>query len=116
MLRSEKFSPLYRQIYNDIQSKIVGGELAPHSPIPTQVELANLYNVSEVTSKRALKELANDGLIYRSRRKGSFVRDRASDNPSKSESSRIERIYLVCFPTTRYRAFSHPFFMNLING
>ena len=57
-------------MYEQIQS----GELAPESRVPTEKELSEKYQVSRITSKRALTELEQNQLIYRIQGSGSFVR------------------------------------------
>lgn len=66
--------PLYQQIFNDLREQILSKERAIDSQLPTEKELSEQYNVSRITSKRALNELEQEGLIYRVRGKGSFVK------------------------------------------
>ena len=65
--------PLYQQIFHDLQQAIADGSLPVDSQVPTEKELSTKYQVSRITSKRALTELEQLGLIYRVRGKGSFV-------------------------------------------
>ena len=64
---------VYRQIYNDLMEKIIGGQYAAGDRIPSETELCDTYGVSRITSKRALDLLADEGLIIRKPGKGSFV-------------------------------------------
>jgi len=66
--------PLYSKIFDDLKAKIVSGEYAAEQQLPTEIELAEMYGVSRITSKRALIELEREGLIYRKRGSGSFVK------------------------------------------
>lgn len=66
--------PLYQQIFDHLKKQILSGELAPEAQLPTEKELSEKYQVSRITSKRALTELEQAGLIYRLRGKGSFVK------------------------------------------
>lgn len=66
--------PLYLKILNDLKKKIFDGELRPGDQLPTEKELSETYKVSRITSKRALSELEKNGLIERTRGKGSFVK------------------------------------------
>lgn len=61
--------PLYQTIFNDLQTAILTGELPVDSQLPTEKELSRTYKVSRITSKRALTELEQLGLIYRVRGK-----------------------------------------------
>ncbi|WP_274365104.1 GntR family transcriptional regulator [Paenibacillus thermotolerans] len=74
LLNGEK--PLYSQIFEILRSRIVRGEYTADQQLPTEVELAEQFNVSRITSKRALIELERVGLIYRRRGSGSFVKNR----------------------------------------
>lgn len=65
--------PLYKQIIEDILSRIHDGTLQPGDRIPSERELAEQYLVSHITSKNALAELADKGYITRQKGKGSFV-------------------------------------------
>lgn len=65
--------PLYLQIYSDIKKDIETGVLKPGDQIPTEIELMKQYEVSRITVRNSLKKLTNEGLLERSRGKGSFV-------------------------------------------
>ncbi|MGX7024430.1 GntR family transcriptional regulator [Vagococcus hydrophili] len=71
-----KNQPLYKKIYQDLKKQIFTGELVEDAQLPTELELSEMYEVSRITSKRALVELETEGLIYRVRGKGSFVKKR----------------------------------------
>jgi GntR family transcriptional regulator of arabinose operon len=65
--------PLYEKIYIDLFNQIKSGQLKSNDRVPSEKELANQYQVSRITSKKALEKLAQIGLIERIRGKGSFV-------------------------------------------
>ena len=62
--------PLYRQIYRDIERRISTGELGYLAKVPILPELCKMYGVSEAPVRRALDELARDGLIIKQRGRG----------------------------------------------
>lgn len=64
---------LYKKIANDIKHQILSGVLKPDEKLPTELELSKHYDVSRITSKKALNILQEEGLIYRVRGSGSFV-------------------------------------------
>ena len=66
---------LYEKILQDLKDRIRDGKLLPGDRLPTEMELAQKFGVSRITSKRALEELRADGIIYRVRGRGSFVAD-----------------------------------------
>jgi DNA-binding LacI/PurR family transcriptional regulator len=65
--------PYYKHIYNYLLEKISSGKLNPGDRLPSEKELCGTFNVSRITSKRALELLAEEGLISRLPGKGSFV-------------------------------------------
>ncbi len=60
-------------IYQQIQSQILFGSLETDTPLPSIRNLAKDLRISVITTKRAYKELENDGLIYSVPGKGNFV-------------------------------------------
>ncbi len=86
--------PLYKQILDDLVEDIINGTYKENDQLPTELELSEKYNVSRITSKRALTELETIGLISRTRGKGSFVKKREADKVAKEPSKNI----LLIFP------------------
>ena len=78
--------PLYSQIMDILRDRIMSGEYKADQQLPTEVELAKQFNVSRITSKRALIELEREGWIYRRRGRGSFVK-----NQGESRNSAVGR-------------------------
>ncbi len=68
--------PKYQKIVNELKQKILAGEYKPGDKLPGFVALAREFNVSNITSNRALTELENLGLVQRMEREGTFVADR----------------------------------------
>ncbi|MHA6324268.1 GntR family transcriptional regulator [Roseivivax sp. CAU 1753] len=64
----------YREIKADILGKIHKGVLAPGSLMPNEVDLARSYGCARATVNRAMRELADDGIIERRRKAGTWVR------------------------------------------
>jgi len=72
-LRGDNHSPLYHQLYSLLKSAILNGAIGTGQQMPTEHQLSQFFDVSRITSKRAMDELANDGLVERRRGKGSHV-------------------------------------------
>lgn len=68
--------PLYHQIFLILRNRIFGGEVRPGELVPGEQELAAEFNVSRITAKRALNELAGAGLVVRERGRGTRVTHR----------------------------------------
>ena len=65
--------PKYLQIKDSIKGFIEGQ--AANTPIPSEREIANTYNASRMTVRRAIEELVEDGYLYREKNVGTFVAD-----------------------------------------
>lgn len=74
------FSPLYRQIKDLITRSLQAGEWGPGQAIPSEMELAARYRVSQGTVRKAVDELALDNLLVRRQGKGTFVVSHAEAN------------------------------------
>lgn len=66
--------PLYYQLRNVLLGQIESGALVPGDTLPTERELIDRYRVSRITVRQALNSLMADGLVYRQRGLGTFVR------------------------------------------
>ncbi|MEV8316830.1 GntR family transcriptional regulator [Streptomyces sp. NPDC059900] len=65
--------PLWYQVSQSLRASILGR--TPDAPLrlPTEEQLAGHYGVSVLTMRQALKELEDEGLISRHRRRGTFI-------------------------------------------
>ncbi|MEU1186592.1 GntR family transcriptional regulator [Streptomyces sp. NPDC005859] len=65
--------PLWYQVSQSLRASILGR--SPQDPLrlPTEEQLAGHYGVSVLTMRQALKELEDEGLITRHRRRGTFI-------------------------------------------
>lgn len=67
------FSPLYQQIKALIMRGLQAGEWKPGEAIPSELDLAARFRVSQGTVRKAIDELAADNLLVRRQGKGTFV-------------------------------------------
>ncbi len=65
--------PRFYQLYAQLRDRIMAGEFAPLSPIPSQQQLLETYHVSLITVRRALERLTAEGYITREHGRGCFV-------------------------------------------
>lgn len=64
---------VYEQIKRALTEPIRGGDWKSGDRIPGEEELAEHFQTARMTVNRALRELADEGLVVRKRRAGSFV-------------------------------------------
>lgn len=66
-------TPLYEQLKNLIADKINKGEYRPDQQIPSERELCEQFDVSRITVRQAISLAVNEGLLYRTHGRGTFV-------------------------------------------
>jgi len=74
------FSPLYEQIKAMILASLQASEWLPGAAIPSEMELAARYAVSQGTVRKAIDELAAQSLLVRRQGKGTFVATHQEDD------------------------------------
>lgn len=67
------FSPLYQQIKQLMLQSLQSGEWKPSAAIPSEMDLAVRFKVSQGTVRKAIDALAADNLLVRRQGKGTFV-------------------------------------------
>ena len=102
------FSPLYQQIKGLILHSLQHGEWKPGEAIPSEMELAARFRVSQGTVRKAIDELAAENLVTRRQGKGTFVATHAErqvqyrflkllpDAGDASEEGPAQRTILEC--------------------
>ncbi|MBU5444514.1 substrate-binding domain-containing protein [Paenibacillus sp. MSJ-34] len=65
--------PMYEKIFAELRDKITSNQYEAGQRVPSEKELGEQYNVSRITSKKALELLASEGYIVRKPGRGSFV-------------------------------------------
>jgi GntR family transcriptional regulator len=67
------FSPLYQQIKSLLLTSLEKGDWKPGEMIPSEMELAQRFQVSQGTVRKAIDELSQENLLVRKQGKGTFV-------------------------------------------
>ena len=106
-LNAPSFSPLYQQIKTLILRSLQSGEWRPGEAIPSEIDLAARFKVSQGTVRKAVDELAAENLLLRRQGKGTFVATHAEEqvqyrflrlasDPSASTQGSTHREFLDC--------------------
>ncbi|HLL20308.1 MAG TPA: GntR family transcriptional regulator [Rubrivivax sp.] len=99
------FSPLYQQIKSLLVSSLEQGVWLPGQAIPSEMELAARFRVSQGTVRKAIDELAAEKLLTRRQGKGTFVATHAEQEtqyrflrlqPDDGSAPALERELLEC--------------------
>jgi DNA-binding GntR family transcriptional regulator len=98
MEQTDRGLPLFRRIEGAIQAAIREGYLAPGSRLPTEKSMAALFGVSLGIAQKAMTCLAQEGIVTRARRRGTFISGRVNR----------EDIYVFRFKDPETGAFVEP--------
>lgn len=80
--------PIYAQLVERLQGRIIAGEYPPGARLASVRELAAAAGVNPNTMQRALAELERRGLVYTERTAGRFV----TTDPARIEALKLELI------------------------
>ena len=99
------FSPLYQQIKLLLLQSLQAGEWSPGQAIPSEMELATRFKVSQGTVRKAIDEMATDNVLVRRQGKGTFVATHAEQStqyrflrlqPDEGGDPALQRQMLAC--------------------
>jgi len=85
VIENRSDASLYKQIYLILRTRILNGEYPNQSVLPGEMEMARQFGVSRITAKRALNDLAAEGLCLRKRGIGSIVTFKPSAGPLQAD-------------------------------
>jgi GntR family transcriptional regulator len=69
----DTYIPLYVQVMDAIRAYIDSGRGKPGDQLPGEPELCRRFDISRTVVRQALRELELEGLIYRSKGRGTFI-------------------------------------------
>ena len=82
--------PIYDQIYSQIKTAILSGQLAPGQALPSIRALAKDLRVSVITTKRAYEELEKSGYLHTVPGKGCYVAEKNTQLVREGYLTQIE--------------------------
>lgn len=71
--------PLYRQVKSHLVHRVLAGEWRPGESLPSEMKLAEEYGLSQGTVRKAIEEMAAEGLVSRQAGRGTFVTSHSAD-------------------------------------
>lgn len=102
-MKSSNGPPLYRRVEADLQRKIETGHFPQGANLPTESELCRQYAASSITVRRALADLALDGLVETSRGRRTRVVSRVATNRGDVAMEGLIEGVLLTALSTQYR-------------
>jgi DNA-binding GntR family transcriptional regulator len=74
--------PVYQQVAGILRDQISSGKIEPRRPIPSLRTLCETYGIARATAGKAIRVLADEGLIRRVPGRGWFVAPKAESPPT----------------------------------
>ncbi|MDD5424073.1 MAG: GntR family transcriptional regulator [Candidatus Omnitrophica bacterium] len=83
--------PLYKQLKRVIENQVKSGEKKPGELVSSEKEFCEKHGISQITVRKAIFELVNEGVLYRIPGKGTFVSgpEQGSRSASKLKTDNI---------------------------
>lgn len=66
-------APRYHRVFTVLRGQILDGQYSLEDPMPGEIELSGMFDVSRVTIRRALERLQREGFIERRQGVGTFA-------------------------------------------
>ena len=89
-IENKSGDPIYNQIYAQIKSQIISGDLRENELLPSIRGLAKDLHISFLTTKHAYDELEKEGFIYTVQGKGCYVAPRNAELIREENLKKIE--------------------------
>lgn len=87
--------PAYRQVADDLRTKIRDGRYSPGDVLPSTAQLMEAYTVSVTVVRAAINQLRAEGLVIGQPGKGVFIADTASASLEDDDLVEIRRQILA---------------------
>jgi GntR family transcriptional regulator len=75
MINKDSEVPIYIQLKEYIQQQIAQGHLMPGSRVMSETEIAEKFQISRITIRKAFGEMVDEGYLVRKKGKGTFIKD-----------------------------------------
>ena len=92
VVRNTSDTPIYQQLYDQISSQIINGELLPNEALPSMRVFAKEIRVSIITIKKTWELLERSGYIYTVKGKGSYIKKNSKSSLNKEKLETIRDI------------------------
>ncbi len=115
VVRNTTQTPIYQQIYDQISSQIINGDLKPDQLLPSMRTAAKELRVSIITIKKTWEMLESKGLIYTIQVKGSYVRSHTQMDLDEKKKETIRQALRETLETLKSYDVSKDVLIEIIN-
>ena len=86
--------PIYIRIVKEIKDLILSGDLKEEAQLPSTTFISNKYDINIITVNKAINMLVDDGLVYKKRGIGMFVKKGAKNQLIKERRETFKQFYV----------------------
>ena len=115
VVRNTTQTPIYQQIYDQISSQIINGDLKPDQLLPSMRTAAKELRVSIINIKKTWEMLESKGLIYTVQGKGSYVRSHSQMDLDEKKKETIRQALRETLETLKSYDVSKEVLIEMIN-
>ena len=92
VVRNTSQTPIYQQLFDQISSQIITGDLKADDLLPSMRTIAKELRVSIITIKKTWELLEQNGFIYTVKGKGSYVKKNTKTTLNKKKIETIKEV------------------------
>ena len=92
VVRNTSQTPIYQQLFDQISSQIIHGDIASDELLPSLRTIAKELRVSIITIKKTWELLEAGGFIYTIQGKGSYVKNNTKSSLIKKKTDAVKHI------------------------
>jgi GntR family transcriptional regulator len=115
VVRNTSRTPIYQQIYEQLSSQIMNGDLKPNQLLPSIRTAAKELRVSIITIKKTWEMLENKGLIYTVQGKGSYVKEYTQGDLDEKKLQTIKAVMAEAIVSIKSFGLSKEKIIEIIN-
>jgi DNA-binding transcriptional regulator YhcF (GntR family) len=87
--------PIYLQLQEGLENAILTGIYAEETQLPSTTELSQVFQINPATAGKGVNALVDDGLCYKKRGIGIFVKEGAREMLKKKRQAAFKEDYLL---------------------
>lgn len=95
LITKQKHTLKYMQVVECMKEAIDKGTLKPKDPLPSENELMARFGVSSITVRKAMETMAQEGIVYRVKGRGTYVSDPHAVQDAADDAKKVYLIFDV---------------------
>lgn len=116
VVRNTSQTPIYQQIYDQLASQIMNGDLKADQLLPSIRTAAKELRVSIITIKKTWELLESQGLIYTVQGKGSYIKEHTQVDLDDKKMEVVKKVFIDAISSIKSYDLSKEKIIDIINN